>query len=226
MDSGNLQPDLQNLLEIVRWVHPVLQPPFIQTVVAIFTVSRPWLPVLCLTFFHPHTPQKMVDIAHISGNPLGEIYQVYAPSLDLCACVLREINASVCFWFRALINSAPFSWPKDLDQLCGMNASEVAWLEEIQPPENLVVCRGQYKGPIIRRWEGFGQKGWWWGGSEVIAGVLGVNRRGSNAGMLAINTAILIVSHLIVHISCDGLAVNAHHKSCTQHNIPMIVSLL
>lgn len=60
----------------------------------------------------------------------------------------------------------------------------------------------------------------------MIAGVLGVNRRGSNAGMLAINTAILIVSHLIVHISCDGLAVNAHHKSCTQHNIPMIVSLL
>ncbi|GLT72698.1 hypothetical protein SLA2020_446070 [Shorea laevis] len=52
-----------------------------------------------------------------------------------------------CSYFR----KSPRRDLPDLDQLCGMNASEVAWLEEIQPPENLVVCRGQYRGPIIRR---------------------------------------------------------------------------
>lgn len=39
----------------------------------------------------------------------------------------------------------------ELDELCGVKPSEVTWLEEIQPPENLVVRRGQYKGPSIRR---------------------------------------------------------------------------
>ena len=39
---------------------------------------------------------------------------------------------------------------KGIDQLCGIKPSEVVWLEEIQPPENVVVLRGQYKGPIIR----------------------------------------------------------------------------
>jgi hypothetical protein len=102
--SGNLQPDLQNLLEIVRWVHPAIQPPFIQTVVAIFTVSRPWLPVLSLTFLHRHTPQMTADIAPISGNPLREIYQVYAPCPSLCACVLREIK-SFCFLLISCTNN-------------------------------------------------------------------------------------------------------------------------
>ncbi|KAJ4703664.1 Plant cysteine oxidase [Melia azedarach] len=37
------------------------------------------------------------------------------------------------------------------EQLCGLNPSEVAWLEEIQPPESFVVRRGLYKGPTIRR---------------------------------------------------------------------------
>ena len=51
--------------------------------------------------------------------------------------------------------SAPCWPPKDIDKLCGMKPSEVAWLEEIQPPENLVVLRGLYRGPNIRRWRGF-----------------------------------------------------------------------
>ncbi|KAH1208319.1 Plant cysteine oxidase 4 [Glycine soja] len=39
----------------------------------------------------------------------------------------------------------------ELDQLSGVKPSEITWLEEIQAPENLVVRRGVYKGPTIRR---------------------------------------------------------------------------
>ncbi|EOY27982.1 Uncharacterized protein TCM_029683 [Theobroma cacao] len=52
-----------------------------------------------------------------------------------------------CSYFRRI----PQRNLEGVDQLCGVNPSEVAWLEEIQPPENFVVRRGQYRGPIIRQ---------------------------------------------------------------------------
>lgn len=39
----------------------------------------------------------------------------------------------------------------DEGEACGISPTEVAWLEEIQPPESFVMQRGLYKGPTIRR---------------------------------------------------------------------------
>ncbi|XVF40321.1 hypothetical protein PTKIN_Ptkin01aG0104200 [Pterospermum kingtungense] len=56
-----------------------------------------------------------------------------------------------CSYFRRI----PRSWRnlEGVNQLCGINPSKVVWLEEIPPPDNFVVHRGQYRGPIIRHKE-------------------------------------------------------------------------
>ncbi|KAG8635458.1 plant cysteine oxidase 4 isoform X1 [Manihot esculenta] len=53
-----------------------------------------------------------------------------------------------CSYFRRVPGSV---LPEGTAQLCGIEPSEVAWLEETQPPESFVVQRGVYKGPNIRR---------------------------------------------------------------------------
>ncbi|MED6148458.1 hypothetical protein PIB30_053342 [Stylosanthes scabra] len=63
---------------------------------------------------------------------------------DILSPPYSSENGRHCSYFRR----SPI---KDLPSVVEVEASEVIWLEETQPPENLVVKRGQYIGPAIRR---------------------------------------------------------------------------
>lgn len=54
-----------------------------------------------------------------------------------------------CSYFRRVPSK---HLPDDVgQQLEGVNLDEIVWLEETPPPENFVVLRGQYKGPLVKK---------------------------------------------------------------------------
>lgn len=99
-------------------------------------------------FYHPHTHQMMDAIALISRSqekvhPVWNLYELlhmhhccYSPimSRDRVISMLLFL-----FFFEFLEGVLP----------SGVDASEVAWLEECQPPESFVVHRGPYRGQIV-----------------------------------------------------------------------------
>ncbi|KAJ8638907.1 hypothetical protein MRB53_015601 [Persea americana] len=56
-----------------------------------------------------------------------------------------------CTYFRQPPrNDLPVDVVEGIVESSGISISEVAWLEEFEPPDNFVVRRGVYKGPVIR----------------------------------------------------------------------------
>ncbi|XP_022723984.1 plant cysteine oxidase 5-like isoform X2 [Durio zibethinus] len=122
--------------------------------------SYDWLDLPGQADFSQARPAKLVrdcEVTAPSGTTIlhpttgGNIHSFKA----LTPCALFDVlsppysseDGRHCSYFRRIHQRNV----EGVDQLCGINPSKVAWLEEIQPPESFVVRRGQYRGPIIRQ---------------------------------------------------------------------------
>lgn len=108
----------------------------------------------CALFDVLSPPYSSEDGRHCSyfrrvpGSVLPGIDVIYFYSSSPSAIILNERKNKIK---TLLYVYAYFLFAEGAAQLCGIEPSEVAWLEETQPPENFVVQRGLYKGPNIRR---------------------------------------------------------------------------
>ncbi|GAB2228467.1 hypothetical protein Droror1_Dr00010306 [Drosera rotundifolia] len=67
---------------------------------------------------------------------------------DILAPPYSSEDGRHCSYFR---KSARKDLPDGVDQLEEADSNGVVWLEEIQPPENFKVVRGDYKGPVVKK---------------------------------------------------------------------------
>ena len=109
--------------------------------------------MLFLIFYLHLTLQSMDDTVLISEGPKEGIYLVRNITLNLVIdCSLYNMLLGD-FWEDKYCIDSSYSFPclnEGEIEVNGVTFSEVTWLEEFQPPDNFVIRRGLYKGPVIR----------------------------------------------------------------------------
>ncbi|KAK6917696.1 Cysteine oxygenase/2-aminoethanethiol dioxygenase [Dillenia turbinata] len=121
--------------------------------------SYDWLDLPDLANLSPARPAKLVKDCEMSAPcSTTVLYPTTGGNIHcfkaLTPCALFDIlsppyssaDGRHCSYFRR----SPRRDLPGINNLSDVSASDVVWLEEIPPPENLVVRRGLYKGPIIR----------------------------------------------------------------------------